>query len=184
MEGFGLTCYPVRSQSWRFYSVHNADSEAIGTNYLAFDIIGDLAFGAPFGMLEACEDIAFIPRDQRSMIDSYGKESKQGELVGVPAVKTINGRGEFSMSLGVLPPYWRPIIRRLPGFAQGGKDLQNIAGMAVAAVAKRLARPTDRVDLLSNLQNGRDADANPMGGEELTAEALALLIAGSDTTSK
>jgi benzoate 4-monooxygenase len=27
-------------------------------NYLAFDVIGDLAFGAPFGMLDAAKDIA------------------------------------------------------------------------------------------------------------------------------
>jgi len=153
------------------------------TNYLAFDIVGDLAFGAPFGMLEACKDIALVPKDQRSMIDSYGKEAKTEELVSVPAVKVINGRGEFSMSLGVLPPHWRPIVRRLPGFAQGARDVKNLAGIAIAAVAKRLATPTDRVDLLSKLQNGRDANGNPMGREELTAEALTLLIAGSDTTS-
>jgi len=51
------------------------------------------------------------------------------------------------------------------------------------AVAKRLATSTDRVDLLSKLQEGRDGNGNPMGKTELTAEALTLLIAGSDTTS-
>jgi benzoate 4-monooxygenase len=37
---------------------------------------------------------------------------------------------------------------------------------------------------LSKLQEGRDDEGNLMGREELTAEALTQLIAGSDTTSK
>ena len=53
-----------------------------------------------------------------------------------------------------------------------------------AAVAQRLANPSDRVDLLAKLQDGRDDNGDPMGREELTAEALTQLIAGSDTTSK
>lgn len=44
--------------------------------------------------------------------------------------------------------------------------------------------PSDRNDLLSKLQKGKDAEGNPMGRAELTAEALTQLIAGSDTTSK
>jgi benzoate 4-monooxygenase len=54
----------------------------------------------------------------------------------------------------------------------------------VAAVEKRLQEPSDRNDLLSKLQHGKDAEGNPMGRAELTAEALTQLIAGSDTTSK
>ncbi|KAF5357017.1 hypothetical protein D9756_006535 [Leucocoprinus leucothites] len=152
-------------------------------NYLAFDIVGDLAFGAPFGMIQAARDAALVPKDQRSMMNSYGKEAKEEEVMSIPAVKILNSRGEFSMSLGSLPPRWRPIVRRLPGWRQGGRDVKNLAGIAIAAVAKRLATPTDRNDLLSKLQAGRDSNNNPLGREELTAEALTLLIAGSDTTS-
>ncbi len=52
------------------------------------------------------------------------------------------------------------------------------------AVAKRLANPTDRNDLRSKLQNGRDDEGKPLGGEELTAEAQTFLIAGSDSSAK
>ena len=41
-----------------------------------------------------------------------------------------------------------------------------------------------RTDLLEKLLQGNDKGGNPMGREELTAEALTQLIAGSDTTSK
>ena len=49
---------------------------------------------------------------------------------------------------------------------------------------RRGTAPTDRTDLLGKLQEGKDDEGNPMGREELTAEALTQLIAGSDTTSK
>ncbi|PFH49587.1 hypothetical protein AMATHDRAFT_147425 [Amanita thiersii Skay4041] len=155
-------------------------------NYLAFDIIGDLAFGAPFGMIEAAQDIALVPKDhknQQAVMSSYGKDASDAEVTGVPAVKILNGRGEFSMSMGVLPPYWRPLVKRLPGYRTGNDNVKTLAGIAIMAVKKRLASPTDRVDLLSKLQNARDGDGKPMGSQELTAEALTLLIAGSDTTS-
>ncbi|KXN92561.1 Benzoate 4-monooxygenase [Leucoagaricus sp. SymC.cos] len=152
-------------------------------NYLAFDIIGDLAFGGPFGMIPAAQDVALVAKDQQSMMNAYGKEATADELIGIPAVKILNGRGEFSMTMGCFPPYWRPIVRRLPGFRQGAKDVKNLAGIAIAAVSKRLATPNDRSDLLNKLQAGRDSEGKPLGREELTAEALTLLIAGSDTTS-
>ena len=116
----------------------------------------------------------------------------------LPAVQILNDRGEFSASLGVLPPAWRPIVRRcVPWFAKGDVAVKRLAGLAIAAVSKRLALAeagagsesgaragTDRVDLLSKLQEGKDDEGRPMGREELTAEAQTQLIAGSDTTSK
>ncbi|KAG6334969.1 hypothetical protein ID866_4125 [Astraeus odoratus] len=151
-------------------------------NYLAFDIIGDLAFGSPFGMIENAKDSAPVAVSHKDAMGSYG--SKDGcEVIHIPAVQILNRRGEFSVSMGVLPPHWRPYARLLPWYRQGSEAVRNLAGLAVAAVAKRLTTPTDRVDLLSKLQEGRDDDGMPMGKEELTAEALTQLIAGSDTTS-
>jgi benzoate 4-monooxygenase len=114
---------------------------------------------------------------------SYGSGTSV-DVEEIPAVQILNGRGEYSMSMGVLPAWWRPYVRHLPWYRKGQKDVKTLAGIAIMAVAKRLATSTDRVDLLSKLQEGRDCDGNPMGKAELTAEALTLLIAGSDTTSK
>ncbi|KAI5116460.1 hypothetical protein M0805_005873 [Coniferiporia weirii] len=157
-------------------------------NYLAFDIIGDLAFGSPFGMIKAGKDAAPVAKNVKEAIDGYGRESAGNaaaacEVMDVPAVKILNDRGEYSASMGVLPPWWRPFARRIPWYANGNKAVKNLAGLAVAAVSKRLAFPTDRTDLLSKLQDGKDDEGRPMGREELTAEALTQLIAGSDTTS-
>ncbi|EIN08191.1 cytochrome P450 monooxygenase pc-bph [Punctularia strigosozonata HHB-11173 SS5] len=157
-------------------------------NYLAFDIIGDLAFGQSFGMLHACKDSAPVALSQDEAMKAYGSASGY-KVVSIPAVQILNDRGEFSASIGVLPPAWRPFVKNLiPWYRNGSKAVKNLAGLAVAAVAKRLDRDTlnggsDRVDLLAKLQQGKDDEGKPMGREELTAEALTQLIAGSDTTS-
>lgn len=166
-------------------------------NYLAFDIIGDLAFGSPFGMIAA-------QRDSAPMLEHVpGEDPKSSarQVKHVPAIKILNDRGDFAASLGVMPTWWRPWAKRLPWYAKGNEAVQCLAGLAVAAVAKRLEEglPDDeddegeeeeelkvkkkRTDLLEKLLQGKDENGAPMGREELTAEALTQLIAGSDTTS-
>ncbi|KAI1845366.1 hypothetical protein JX266_008461 [Neoarthrinium moseri] len=143
-------------------------------NYVAFDTIGDLAFGSPFGMLEAGADIAEV------------RSSPDAPPIYAPAVEILNRRGEVSATLGTLPQL-KPYAKWLPDpfFSQGMEAVQNLAGIAIARVKSRLENPPDitRKDLLSRLQEGRDEKGEPLGIEELTAEALTQLIAGSDTTS-
>jgi benzoate 4-monooxygenase len=142
-------------------------------NYLAFDIIGDLAFGAPFGMLEHGRDVAEI------------RKTPDAPPTYAPAIEVLNRRGEVSGTLGCLPQ-WKPYAKHLPDpfFSKGVKAVENLAGIAVARVSQRLDNPdVERVDLLARLMQGKDADGKPLGRQELTAEALTQLIAGSDTTS-
>ena len=151
---------------------------------MALIYAGDLAFGSPFGMIIAARDAAPVAKNQAQAIASYGHcdaskmDTEVVEVIEVPAVQILNDRGEYSATMGVLPPWWRPVAKKFPWFAKGNQAVQNLAGLAVAAVAKRLANPTDRKDLLSKLQDGKDDEGKPMGREELTAEALTQLIAG------
>jgi hypothetical protein len=64
-------------------------------NFLAFDIIGSLAFGRPFGMLQTGKDAAIVGR------------SEDGEVLTVEAIKVLNERGEVSATLGCLTPWMR-----------------------------------------------------------------------------
>lgn len=146
-------------------------------NYLAFDIIGDLAFGKPFGMLEKGKDITEIRKTPDSPV-SYA-----------PAVEVLNRRGEVSGTLGCLPGL-KPYAKYLPDpfFSNGLKAVENLAGIAVACVSARLdgkdnADSATRKDLLARLMEGRNEKGEKLGRAELTAEALTQLIAGSDTTS-
>lgn len=143
-------------------------------NYLAFDIIGDLAFGAPFGMLEKGQDMAEV------QLTANAPPTKAA------AIEVLNRRGEVSGTLGCLPQL-KPYAKYLPDpfFSKGIKAVENLAGIAIARVSHRLenADKIDRVDLLARLMEGRDEKGEKLGREELTAEALTQLIAGSDTTS-
>lgn len=143
-------------------------------NYLAFDIIGDLAFGAPFGMLRAGADKTEV------------RLSPESPLIHVSAIQALNRRGEVSATLGCLP-WLRTYARWLPDpfFRRGVDAVRQVAGIAIARVQGRLERPPNhqRKDLLARLMEGRDEKGEPLGRDELTAEALTHTIAGSDTTS-
>lgn len=145
-------------------------------NYVAFDVIGDLAFGQPFGMLEKGQDLAEV------------QLTPDSPPTTAPAIQVLNRRGEVSNAIGCLPEI-KPYAKYLPDpfFSKGVEAVQNLAGIAIARVNQRLrdAEKGDiqRVDLLARLMEGKDENGEKLGREELTAEALTQLIAGSDTTS-
>lgn len=145
-------------------------------NYVAFDIIGDLAFGAPFGMLENGRDLAEV------------RKTPDSEPTYAPAIEVLNRRGEVSNTIGCYPAM-KPYAKYLPDpfFSKGVQAVQDLAGIAVARVNMRLEAAergeVHRTDLLARLMEGKDENGNSLGREELTAEALTQLIAGSDTTS-
>ncbi|KAI2630059.1 cytochrome p450 benzoate 4-monooxygenase [Xylaria nigripes] len=143
--------------------------------FLAFDIIGDLAFGAPFGMVQRGRDEC--------------ESSRPGQpTTYVSGAETLNRRGEVSSTLGLLPAL-RPWARYLPDpfFTKGLKSVKDLHGIAEAAVAKRLdaaaGATQKRRDILEMLCNSKDAQGELMPRKELVSETLTQLIAGSDTVS-
>ncbi|KAI1158429.1 cytochrome p450 benzoate 4-monooxygenase [Nemania serpens] len=147
--------------------------------FIAFDIIGDLAFGAPFGMVQRGRDEC--------------ESTRPGEpATYVSGAETLNRRGQVSSTLGLLPAL-RPWARYLPHpfFYRGLQSVKNLHGIAYAAVTKRLesmeggSKPgaQQRHDILEMLCRSKDAEGKPMPRDELVSEALTELIAGSDTVS-
>ena len=146
-------------------------------SYLAFDIIGDLAFGSPFGMVKKGKD-----ETETQLVPG-------GPISYAPAVDVLNRRGEVSSTLGLLPAL-RPWAKYLPDpfFTKGIAAVENLTGIAVAAVGSRLdaaekGMADSRNDILARLLQAKDASGQPMERDELIAEALTQLIAGSDTIS-
>lgn len=146
--------------------------------FIAFDIIGDLAFGAPFGMVERGRDECevWVPGHP---------------VTYVPGAETLNRRGEVSSTIGLLPAV-RPYAKYLPDpfFNKGLQSVKNLHGIAEAAVSKRLAvsakdgyTGSGRMDILEMLCRATDSKGDPMPRDELVSEALTQLIAGSDTVS-
>ncbi|KAJ7095518.1 cytochrome P450 [Mycena epipterygia] len=149
-------------------------------NYLAFDTIGDLALGTPFGMLASAHDAAPIPATPAALTDITFANP---DITHIPAIAVLNGRGEYAAAMGVLPAWLRPLAARLAWYRARARSTPELTGMAIVAVSKRLATPTDRVDILSQLQTGSDERGEPLGRKELTVEAQSFILAGSDTTA-
>ncbi|KAI5194696.1 cytochrome p450 benzoate 4-monooxygenase [Aureobasidium subglaciale] len=148
-------------------------------SYIAFDIIGDLAFGAPFGMVDKGRD------------EVETQLLPNGPILLAAGAETLNRRGEVSSTLGLLPSL-RPFAKYLPDpfFTKGLQSVQNLHGIASIAVAKRLdstekdnSEAKQRHDILDMLVNSKGPDGSPMQRAELISEALTQLIAGSDTVS-
>ncbi|KAI0182276.1 cytochrome p450 benzoate 4-monooxygenase [Xylaria flabelliformis] len=144
--------------------------------FLAFDIIGDLAFGAPFGMVERGRD-------------EVQSTQPGGPATYVPGAESLNRRGQINNTLGWLPAL-RPWARYLPHpfFYKGLRSKANLHGIAVAAVERRLESVKEtgtyqRRDILELLRHGKDAEGNPMPVDELVGEAHTQLVAGTDTVS-
>ncbi|KAH7322251.1 cytochrome P450 [Rhizoctonia solani] len=154
-------------------------------SYLAFDIIGDLAMGSSFELIQAQKDSSLAIES----VDTSG-EPQRG-TVEIPVVETIAGGGAVIMAVGVFPSWTHRFLRFLPWNIMGLFDRINIAKLAKASVDARIKRGPRKgledgkrsLDLIDKLLESKDEDGTPLSINELYAEALALLIAGSDTTS-
>lgn len=111
--------------------------------------------------------------------------SDPSKIENLPAIQILNRRGEYSATMGCVPPALRPLAKQLPWFKMGLESVRKLAGIAIAAVSARLeleesgmGAEANKDDLLSKLMKGKDENGEPMGREELTAEALTQLIAG------
>ncbi|KAF8191518.1 benzoate para-hydroxylase [Mycena galopus ATCC 62051] len=140
-------------------------------NYLAFDILSDLAFGEPIGMLKQGSDLVEIQRTGEASVHEN-------------AIALVDEREHLAAIVGI-HPFFQVAVNALP-FLSGNKATSGLEELARRQVLKRLSSRDNRNDLLGKLITARGYDAHsPNANEvaELTSEAVTLLIAGSDTTS-
>ncbi|KAM4066854.1 cytochrome p450 [Hirsutella rhossiliensis] len=172
-------------RKWNYlYDRHQTDAKAKYIcvnalpwfNYLSFDIIGDLAFGAPFGMLSRERDLADACKTHDALPTC------------VEAIEVLNRQGEVNATLGCYPRL-KTYSKYLPDsfFRYGHEAVDNMTGIAIERVKQRLdpqmvAKDT-RTDMLARLMESRDDSGAKLGRDELTTEALTFLVAGSNTTA-
>ncbi|KAF8577651.1 cytochrome P450 [Ramaria rubella] len=153
-------------------------------NYLAFDVISDLAFGAPLGMLARQSDV--LPTDDEEDEEEADEEEEDDTAM-------IDYRGRTAAYLGLLPSLL-PFGRWIPdGFVRRGlRGTESLSKIARRCVRTRLASPTQerRGDLLDRLVEGMGRGGGDGEGgdgevreEDVVTEAMLLLTAGSDTTA-
>ena len=115
---------------------------------------------------------------------SSGVDGLSMETEDIPYIEVLCTRTETNAPLGLLPPWLRLVIRRLPKYNNHSSAGKKLGALAVMAVARRMAKPDPRPDMLQKLLDARDDDGNPLSSAELSAEAMVLIVAGSDTIAK
>ncbi|KAJ7868673.1 cytochrome P450 monooxygenase [Mycena leptocephala] len=141
-------------------------------NYLAFDITSDLAFGTAFGMLPTARDAVAVPATLAAPTDVTFPDPA---IKYIPAIAVLADRTEYTTAMAVLPAWWRPLIARLPWFRARQHGAREFGGIAIVAVGKRLAAPTERVDLLSKLQAGKDEHGQSLGSDTTSNSITAII---------
>jgi benzoate 4-monooxygenase len=121
-------------------------SPFVGYNYLAFDVIGDLAFESPFDMLKVANDAIPAGKSQANPMAAYGNQEAEVDVEYFPTVQILYEHGSYSASMGVLPLWVRPLSKKFhPWCRKGRVSTVKSAGIAIVAVCKRLKSPSDRV---------------------------------------
>ncbi|CAE6444057.1 unnamed protein product [Rhizoctonia solani] len=148
-------------------------------SYLAFDLIGDLALGSPFGMIEAQRDTTRVAR-------SLETDAKTVEL---PLIQLFDNATQSASSLAVYPWWAQSAMLLLPWNLFGIFAARNLIGFSAAALNQRLHRAQgtgtakEGADMVEKLLEARDEHGNLLSREVLVVETFGLLFAGSDTTS-
>ncbi|KAJ7826807.1 benzoate para-hydroxylase, partial [Mycena olivaceomarginata] len=140
-------------------------------NYLAFDILSDLAFGERIGMLKQGSDLVEI--------NQAGNPSAHEN-----AIALVDEREHLAAVVGI-HPFLQVVVNSLPSLS-GNKATSGLEELGRRQVLKRLLSRDIRNDILGKLIAARGYDVRSPNDDEiaeLTAEAVTLLIAGSDTTS-
>lgn len=136
-------------------------------------------------MTSSATDKVQVSKSQKAVINAYGVEDAELEYESIPAVKDFTERSKMVFLRCNVPPGWRPLLAWLPWLQKRRRAAEAIVNLSATAVMRRLKGPVSRDDnILSRLLEARDENGQPMGKMELSAEALTLLIGGTDTTSK
>ncbi|CAE6501004.1 unnamed protein product [Rhizoctonia solani] len=153
-------------------------------SYLTFDIIGDLALGAPFGLIQAQKDSSPIIES----VDKFGQPEK--ETIRLPVVEAIASINRNLASTGPFPLWTRYLMKILPWNIPSLRREIRFFKLAIAVVDARLKRGpmtmsdgSQGVDFIDKLLQVRNEDGSEMSRDELYSETLTMLLAGSDTSS-
>ncbi|QRW23983.1 cytochrome P450 family protein [Rhizoctonia solani] len=141
------------------------------------------ALGSPFRLIQAQKDSSLSIES----VDASG-EPVLG-AVEIPVIKTLADSGRDIVTLGVFPLWTRKFLQLLPWNISGVADRMSLVKLAQASVDARLKRGSRKnsedakhsIDLIDKLLEAKNEDGNPLSFDELWAEALLLIIAGSDT---
>ncbi|CEL00466.1 Putative Monooxygenase [Aspergillus calidoustus] len=135
--------------------------------YMAYDIISEVGFGAPFGFVEKGEDVGGLIQGFHDGLSAFGLLARLHPFTSW--VKTtflkryLVAKPEDDSGIGVLMRFRDSLIERRLEELKQNKDI-------------------GRIDLLQTFLEARTEDGQPLTMDYIKAEILLVLLAGADTT--
>jgi cytochrome P450 len=134
---------------------------------MAYDIVSDFGFGAPFGFVESGKDIGGLIQGFHDGMTAFGLMGRFYPFTGLVKKTSIG----------------RQMLVAKPGDATGIGTLMTFRDKLLA---ERLADieqgKTPRLDLLQTFLEARNDEGQPLDTDYIKAEILLVLLAGADTT--
>ncbi|KAF4622227.1 hypothetical protein D9613_008961 [Agrocybe pediades] len=205
--GLGINAATVGRASGSCYGTSQGEVDVLmWLNYLTVDVISDLAFGEPLGMLDRGTDVIPEEEDGGAKSDATKRGIEANKEYGVAAM--IDYRGRTAAILGLFPyllpgSILAPLARWIPDpdLQRGLQGTDNLSKIARRCVKHRLqsneVRRGDLLDrLIDDMRNKQGLgqtpfdDSSPLSPAEMAqyeadvvTDAMLLLTAGSDTTA-
>lgn len=155
----------------KFDSTYATTGEAFDfcpwTIYMAFDVVAEVGFGAPFGFINQGRDIGGLIKGMHDALIPFGIMTRMYPITywikdTWLGKKYLVARPEDQNGFGVMMRFRDALIdRRLDELKRGVKT---------------------RFDILQNFLDATDENGQPLPLDYIKAEVLIVLIAGADTT--
>jgi hypothetical protein len=134
--------------------------------YMAYDIISEVGFGAPFGFVESESDVGGLIQGFHDGLLPFGVMARLWPFTNfvkkTPLGKYLIAKPEDDSGIGMLMRFRDKLMQQRLRDVEEGK--------------------VDRVDLLQTFIDARDDDGKPLDIPYIKAEILLVLLAGADTT--
>jgi cytochrome P450 len=136
--------------------------------YMAYDVISEVGFGAPFGFIKEGKDVGGLI---------------EGFHVGMVRFGILARLWPFTswMKTTFLAKYLVATPEQESGIGAVMRFRDNLLAQRLAD-NERTATGSKRIDLLQNFLETKDEDGKPLDLEYVKAEILLVLLAGADTT--
>ncbi|KAF2024159.1 cytochrome P450 [Setomelanomma holmii] len=134
--------------------------------YMAYDIISEVGFGAPFGFVETESDVGGLIQGFHDGLRAFGLMARLWPFTNfikkTPLGKYLIAKPEDDSGIGMLMRFRDKLLQQRLRDIEEGK--------------------VDRVDLLQTFIDARDDGGKPLTIPYIKAEILLVLLAGADTT--
>ncbi|TFK73538.1 benzoate para-hydroxylase [Pluteus cervinus] len=148
-------------------------------NYMTFDVISDLAFGEPLGMVDRGSDILDTKSDATGVAAMIDYRGRTAAFLGLfPAILPPSSISSWCMWIlaNIIPDEF---------ISRGLNSTDSLSKIARKCVRRRLSEGGEvkRGDLLDRLVEGLGKQDEIVQEDDVVTEAMLLLTAGSDTTA-